>query len=117
VIWALPVAMFVIGFLAALARYMWRPDDQHVLHQMMLVSACAVVAVLTLTAPPGRRRPAGSQPDAAPPVERRAFQTRRPRARGTARRDPAPPEYSIGRLICRYWLPARRGNGWLAGCP
>jgi hypothetical protein len=30
---------------------------------------------------------------------------------------PVPPEYSIGRLTCRYWLPAWRCGGWLAGCP
>jgi hypothetical protein len=28
-----------------------------------------------------------------------------------------PPEYSIGRLNCRYWQPAWRCDGWLAGCP
>ena len=30
---------------------------------------------------------------------------------------PVPPEYSIGRLTCRYWQPAWRCDGWLAGCP
>jgi hypothetical protein len=30
--------------------------------------------------------------------------------------DPAP-EYSIGRLTCRYWQPVWRCDGWLAGCP
>jgi hypothetical protein len=31
--------------------------------------------------------------------------------------DPVPPEYSIGRLTCRYCLPAWCCDGWLAGCP
>ena len=31
--------------------------------------------------------------------------------------DGAPPEYSIGRLTCRYRQPAWRCDGWLAGCP
>ena len=30
--------------------------------------------------------------------------------------DPVPPEYSIGRLTCRYWQPAWRCDGWLFGC-
>jgi len=47
----LVVAVFAVGFLAAIARYMWRTGDQCAMERMMNVSARAVVSVLTLTPP------------------------------------------------------------------
>jgi hypothetical protein len=56
-LWALLLSVFIVGYLAALARCMCRTGDQAAMERMIMVSACAVVSILTLTVPalPGRR--------------------------------------------------------------
>src|SRR5450755_281075 len=58
-LWALLLSVFVIGYLAALARCIWRTGDQEAMERMIIVTACAVVSILTLTVPalPVSRRP------------------------------------------------------------
>jgi len=52
VVCALLLAMFAVGYLAALARFLrGHPGDQEAMEQLIMVSACAVVSILTLTAP------------------------------------------------------------------
>ena len=60
---ALLLAVFVVGYLAALARYLWaRPGEHEAMERLITVSANAVISILTLTAtalpvqgkPPGR---------------------------------------------------------------
>jgi hypothetical protein len=49
---ALLVVVFSVGYLAAVARFMWRVNDQESLRQLIMVSTCAVVSIMTLTVPP-----------------------------------------------------------------
>jgi hypothetical protein len=60
-LWALLLSVFIAGYLAALARCMCRTGDQEAMERMIMVSACAVVSILTLTVPalPARRPPMG----------------------------------------------------------
>jgi hypothetical protein len=59
-LWALLLSVFVIGYIAALAQCLCRTRDQEAMERIIMVSACAVVSILTLTAPtiPARRPPA-----------------------------------------------------------
>jgi hypothetical protein len=72
-LWALLLSVFVIGYLAALARCIWRTGDQEAMERMIMVSARAVVSILTLTVPalPARRPTSGMpglpQPRSAEP--------------------------------------------------
>lgn len=46
------LGVFVVGYLAALARYLWaQPGEQEAMERLIMVSANAVVSILTLTAP------------------------------------------------------------------
>jgi hypothetical protein len=58
---ALLLSVFVIGYLAALARCICRTGDQEAMERMIIVTAHAVVSILTLTVPllPVRRPPPG----------------------------------------------------------
>src|ERR1700722_10616461 len=60
---ALLFTVFVIGYLAALSRYLWaKPEEQPSMERLIVVSANAIVSILTLTL--------GTLPDrAAPPGE------------------------------------------------
>jgi glucose uptake protein GlcU len=50
---ALMLTVFMIGYLAALARYLWaQPEQQKAMERLIMVSANAVVSILTLTVPP-----------------------------------------------------------------
>lgn len=50
---ALMLTIFVVGYLAALARYLWaQPEQQKAMERLIMVSANAVVSILTLTVPP-----------------------------------------------------------------
>jgi hypothetical protein len=50
VIWALLLAVFVIGYIAALTRYLWaKPDDHDAMERLITISANAVVSILTLS--------------------------------------------------------------------
>ena len=79
-LWALLLAVFVVGYLAAIARCIWRTGDQEAMERMIMVSACAVVSILTLTVPalparrpplrmPGLPQPVSSEPPAPPSDE------------------------------------------------
>lgn len=50
-LWALLLSVFAAGYLAALARCIWRTGDQEAMERMIMVSARAVVSILTLTVP------------------------------------------------------------------
>jgi hypothetical protein len=76
-LWALLLSVFVVGYLAALARCIWRTGDQEAMERMIMVSACAVVSILTLMVPalPARRPPSGAsgllRPESiGPPAQR-----------------------------------------------
>jgi hypothetical protein len=64
-IYGLLLAVFMIGYLAALARYLCAgPDGQEAMERLMVTSANAIVSILTLTcasparsAIPAKRRP------------------------------------------------------------
>jgi hypothetical protein len=58
-LWTLLLSVFLVGYLAAVARCIWRTGDQEVMERMIMVSAWAVVSILTLTVPahPARRPP------------------------------------------------------------
>ena len=59
---ALMLTVFMVGYLAALARYLWaQPDQQKAMERLIIVSATAVVSILTLTAPrlPAQPTPPG----------------------------------------------------------
>jgi hypothetical protein len=43
-LWALLLSVFVVGYLAALARCIWRTGDQEAMERMIMVSACAVAS-------------------------------------------------------------------------
>jgi hypothetical protein len=48
---ALLFTVFVIGYLAALIRYLWaKPEEQQAMERLITVSANAIVSILTLTA-------------------------------------------------------------------
>jgi hypothetical protein len=54
-VWALLLAVFVIGYTAALARYLWaKPEEHDAMERPITISANAVVSILTLSlaAPP-----------------------------------------------------------------
>lgn len=51
-VFALLLGVFAVGYVAALARFLrGRPGDQQAMERLIVVSASAVVAILTLTAP------------------------------------------------------------------
>jgi hypothetical protein len=64
-IYGLLLAVFMIGYLAALARYLCAgPEGQEAMERLMVTSANAIVSILTLTcasparsAIPAKRRP------------------------------------------------------------
>ena len=59
-LYALLFGVFVIGYLAALAGYLWAgPERQSAMERLIVVSANAVVSILTLTVatPPGQPGP------------------------------------------------------------
>jgi hypothetical protein len=64
-VWLLLLSVFVIGYLAALARYLWTGrEGQDAMERLMVTTANAVVAILTLTAaspPPPRIHRAGAE--------------------------------------------------------
>lgn len=50
---ALMLTVFVVGYLAALVRYLWaQPEQQKAMERLIMVSAIAVVSILTLTVLP-----------------------------------------------------------------
>ena len=56
-VWALLIAVFAVGYLAALARFLCAgPGGADALERLVLVSANAVVAILTLTSAEGLPR-------------------------------------------------------------
>jgi len=63
---ALMLTVFVVGYLAAFARYLWaQPEQQKAMERLIMVSANAVVSILTLTVPP---LPAQSTPPEQTPI-------------------------------------------------
>jgi hypothetical protein len=72
--WALLLSVFVVGYLAALARCIWRTGDQEAMERMIMVSACAAVSILTLTVPALLR---AGLPRACPACPAREHQTSR----------------------------------------
>jgi hypothetical protein len=56
------LSVFVVGYLAALARCIWRTGDQEATERMIMVTACAVVSILTLTVPALPARPPSGVP-------------------------------------------------------
>jgi hypothetical protein len=49
-IWVLLVAVFVIGYIAALTRFLWaKPEEQDAMERLIMISANAVVSILTLS--------------------------------------------------------------------
>jgi hypothetical protein len=51
-VFALMLTVFVFGYFAALARYLWaQPEQQKAMERLIILSANAVVSILTLTPP------------------------------------------------------------------
>jgi hypothetical protein len=54
-VWTLLLTVFVMGYIAALARYLWaKPEEHDAMERLITISANAVVSILTLSpaAPP-----------------------------------------------------------------
>jgi hypothetical protein len=119
-VWTLLLIVFVMGYIAALARYLWaKPEEHDAMERLITISANAVVSILTLSpaAPPTAAKRTGpsrchctrdansraispAQPSAKPlsAANRPALADRPSRARGRASSETG----AIGYLAARH---------------